>query len=103
VKVLLRLLLIAGAFWLVAGLVPGIAVRGDLVDYLVIGVAVFSGAFSGLSAAFDWWRSKEIKVDWDKLQTLLLSWSVIPPAALGLLTGLYVRMKTPRGGGGGKK
>ena len=60
---------------------------------VLIGVAVFSGAFSGLSAALDWWKTKDVKVDWDKLQAALLSWSVVPPAALGLLTGLYVRMK----------
>lgn len=64
---------------------------------VLIGVAVFSGAFSGLSAALDWWRAKNVSVDWDKLQALLLSWSVVPPAALGLLTGLYVRMKVPQG------
>jgi len=65
---------------------------------VLIGVAVFSGAFSGISAALDWWRTKDVKVDWDKLQAFLLSWSVVPPAALGLLTGLYVRSKTPSGG-----
>src|SRR5205085_11161277 len=65
---------------------------------VLIGVAVFSGAFSGLSSAFDWWRTKNVKVDWDKLQAFLLSWAVVPPAALGLLTGLYVRAKTPQGG-----
>jgi len=67
-----------------------------------LGVAVFSGAFSGISAALDWWKAKEVKVDWEKLQAFLLSWAVLPPAGLGLLTGLYVRMKTPRGGGGKK-
>lgn len=66
---------------------------------MLIGVAIFSGAFSGLAAAPDWWKAKNVKVDWDKLQDLLLSWSVLPPLALGLLTGLYVRMRVPRGGG----
>jgi hypothetical protein len=66
---------------------------------VLIGVAVFSGAFSGLSSAIDWWHAKEVKVDWEKLQKFLLSYSVLPPAGLGLLTGLYVRMKTPRGSG----
>lgn len=37
-KILLRLLLVAAAFWLVAGLVPGITVRGEALDYLVIAV-----------------------------------------------------------------
>src|SRR5436190_4059526 len=57
----------------------------------LVGVAVFSGAFSGISAAIDWWRTKNVKVDWDKLQAFLMSWAVVPPAALGLLTGLYVK------------
>ncbi|MBV8879201.1 MAG: hypothetical protein JO332_04505 [Planctomycetaceae bacterium] len=64
---------------------------------VLIGVAVFSGAFSGISAAITWWKTKDVKVDWDKLQAFLLSWSVVPPAALGLLTGLYVRSKSPKG------
>ena len=33
------------------------------------------------------------KIDWDKLLKFLVSAAVIPPAALGLLTGLYVRAK----------
>jgi hypothetical protein len=65
---------------------------------VLIGVAVFSGAFTGLSAAVEWWMTKEVKVDWDKLQKFLLDWSVVPTAVLGLLTGLYVRSKTPRSG-----
>jgi len=64
---------------------------------VLIGVAVFSGAFTGFSAAMEWWMTKDVKVDWDKLQKLLLDWTVVPTAALGLLTGLYVRSKTPRG------
>ena len=66
---------------------------------VIVGVAVFSGAFTGLSAAIDLIRAKDVKVDWAKLQAFLLSWSVVPPAALGLLTGLYVKTKFP----GGKK
>lgn len=65
---------------------------------VLIGVAVFSGAFSGVAAALSWWQTKEVKIDWDKLQAFLLSWAVLPPAALGLLSGLYVRAKTPRSG-----
>jgi len=61
----------------------------------LIGVAVFSGAFTGISAALDWWRTKNVSVDWDKLQAFLMSWAVVPPAALGLLTGLYVKSKSP--------
>jgi hypothetical protein len=66
---------------------------------VLIGVAVFSGAFSGLSSAMDWWKAKEIRVDWDKLQASLLSWSVVPPMVFGLLTGFFVRLKVPRSGG----
>jgi hypothetical protein len=65
---------------------------------VLVGVAVFSGAFTGLSAAWDWYNTKDIKVDWDRLQKTLLDWSVLPAAALGLLTGLYVRSRTPQGG-----
>ena len=64
---------------------------------VVVGVAIFSGAFTGLSAIFDWWQAKNVKVDWDKLQKFLLSWSVVPPAGFGLLTGLYVKSKSPKG------
>ena len=62
---------------------------------VLVGVAVFSGAFSGLSSALNWLATKEVKVDWLKLQEFLLSWSVAPPAGLGLLTGAYVRAKIP--------
>jgi hypothetical protein len=78
---------------------------------VLLGVAIFSGAFSGIAAAIDWFTAKGIlgsamnavtasapKVNWDKLQSFLLSLAVIPPVALGLLTGLYVRMRVPRGG-----
>jgi putative membrane protein len=37
-SILLRLVLIMGAFWVAAAVVPGIDVRGELVDYLVIAV-----------------------------------------------------------------
>ena len=65
----------------------------------IFGVAVFSGAFTGLSAALDWIRAKDVTIDWAKLQAFLLSWSVVPPAILGAMTGLYVKTKFP----GGKK
>ena len=61
----------------------------------LIGVAIFSGAFTGISAALSWWKAKDVKIDWDKLEAFLLSWSVVPPAAFGLLTGLYVKSKSP--------
>lgn len=70
----------------------------------IFGVAVFSGAFTGLFAAIDWIRAKDVSIDWHKLQDFLLSPSVVPPALLGLLTGLYVKTKFPgQGGGNGKK
>jgi len=81
---------------------------------VLVGVAVFSGAFAGLEALAAWLTAKGIlgasasammsgapSVDWDAVLKRLLDWSVLPPAAFGLLTGLYVRMKVPRGGGGG--
>jgi hypothetical protein len=67
-----------------------------MVSGVVVGVAIFSGAFTGLSSALEWWAVKSVKVDWTKLQDFLLSWSVAPPAGLGLLTGIYVRGKIPR-------
>jgi hypothetical protein len=63
---------------------------------ILVGVAVFSGAFSGLSSALEWWETKAINVDWVKLKAFLLSWSVAPPAGLGFLPGAYVRSKSPR-------
>lgn len=63
---------------------------------VIFGVVVFSGALSGLQSAPDWWKAKEVTVDWDKLLALLTGPSIVPPAALGLLTGVYVRMKFPQ-------
>ena len=64
---------------------------------VLVGVAVFSGAFSGSPRPMTGGQTKNVTVDWDKLQAFLMSWSVVPSAALGLLTGLYVRSKTPKG------
>jgi hypothetical protein len=63
---------------------------------LVIGVAVASGAVTGLSAAINWYYVGKINFDWDNLGKFVLSTAAIPAAALGLLTGLYVRARTPR-------
>jgi hypothetical protein len=63
----------------------------------LVGVAIFSGAFSGITAIYEWWQTKNVHIDWDKLQAFLMSWAVLPPAVLGLLTGLYVRTKAPKG------
>lgn len=66
---------------------------------VLVGLAIFSGAFSGLSALFEWYQTKNLHVDWDKLQDFFSKWeNVVPTAALGLLTGLYVRSKTPSKG-----
>jgi hypothetical protein len=64
---------------------------------VLLGVAVFSGAFSGLSAAWEWYQTRNVHIDWDKLEKFLLSWAVLPPAGFGLLTGLYVKSKFPKG------
>jgi hypothetical protein len=70
-----------------------------LVLGVVFGVAVFSGAFSGLYAAIDWWKTKDVTIEWEKLRAFIFSMSVVPPAILGAMTGLYVKTKFP----GGKK
>src|SRR5579872_5301758 len=44
---------------------------------VLIGAAIFSGAFSGIRTALEWWDTKNVKVDWDKLQAFLLSLSVV--------------------------
>jgi hypothetical protein len=65
---------------------------------VLVGLAVFSGAFSGLSAVYEWTQTKTFHIDWDKLQDFFMKWeNVVPTAALGLLTGLYVRTKMPKG------
>ena len=63
---------------------------------LVLGVTLASGAVHGLSSALSWWSAKKVEVDWEKLRDYLISWRVAPSAALGLLTGLYVRAKIPK-------
>ncbi|HXX95135.1 MAG TPA: hypothetical protein VEN81_16045, partial [Planctomycetota bacterium] len=74
----------------------GAGYKAMMLSGILVGVAVFSGAFSGLSSALEWWETRSIKIDWMKLKDFLLSWSVAPPAGLGLLTGIYVRSKIPR-------
>lgn len=63
---------------------------------VLFGVAVASGAVSGLSSLFSWWfYAKPPQVDWAGLQSFLLSWKVAPAAGLGALTGLLVKATTP--------
>jgi hypothetical protein len=96
----------AGAFasgWVTAGLAGRLAKWGlgpapMAVAGILLGLLVFSGAVTGLTAAISWWKTKDLGMDWDKLQAFLLSPGAIPPAALGLITGLYVKAKV-----GGKK
>lgn len=66
---------------------------------LILGVAVVSGAVNGLSSLFNWFSTKSLAFDVDKLQAFLLSWNVVPAAVLGLLTGLWIGRK----GASGKK
>lgn len=64
---------------------------------LILGVLVFSGAVSGITAALSWWKAKNVGVNWEELQAFLLSPAAVPPALLGLITGLYVRASIPAG------
>lgn len=66
---------------------------------IVLGVAAVSGAVRGLSALFSWFSSKTLEFDVEKLQAFVLSWNVVPAAALGLLTGLCVGAAVGKGGG----
>ena len=96
----------AGAFisgWSTAALLRklaqwGVGAKAMMALGSLVGVALFSGAFSGLTTFFDWYRTKEVNVDWPKLQAFLLSWSVLPPAVLGLFTGLYMKAASPAAG-----
>jgi hypothetical protein len=63
---------------------------------LVFGVAVASGAVTGLSAAINWYNVGKVDFGWDSLGRFVLSTAAVPAAVLGLLTGLYVRSRIPR-------
>jgi hypothetical protein len=63
---------------------------------VLVGLAIFSGAFSGLSAIYEWTQTKNFHMDWDKLQIFFSKWeNVVPTAVFGLLTGLYVKSRSP--------
>ena len=66
---------------------------------LIIGVVAVSGAVRGLSSIFTFFATKSLEFDLVKLQDFLMSWNVVPAAALGALTGLWVGSKFK----GGKK
>src|SRR5687767_11584280 len=71
---------IAGAFiagWSTAALLGRIAKWGAgtnlmMVAGVLLGVAIFTGAFSGLAAVKDWLSTRHLAVDWEKLQESLL-------------------------------
>jgi hypothetical protein len=93
----------AGAFasgWVTASLAGRLAKLGlgafpMMVAGLLLGTLVYSGAATGLSAVISWWKVKNLGLDWEKLQAFLMSSAAVPPAVLGLVTGLYVRAGTP--------
>ena len=64
---------------------------------LILGVAVVSGAVNGLSSLFNWFSTKSLDFDLEKLQGFVISWNVVPAAVLGLLTGLWVGRKSASG------
>ena len=89
------------AGWCTASLVGrfakwGAGARLLMILGAVVGIAVASGAVTGLSQLFDWWRTKELKVDWASLGRFFTNGAFAPAALLGLVTGLYVRWKIPR-------
>ena len=90
------------AGWLTTGLINTLArwkvPAGALgVLGLILGVAVVSGAVNGLSSLFNWFSTKSLDFDLEKLQAFVLSWNVVPAAVLGLLTGLWVGRKSASG------
>jgi hypothetical protein len=88
------------AGWATTGLLNRLAKWGVGGVWLVglgvlVGVAVASGAVSGLAALFNWFSTKSFDIDVEKLKGFLLSWRVAPAAGLGALTGLMVKGKPP--------
>lgn len=65
---------------------------------LLFGVAFASGAVSGLNFALSGFRRDAVRFDWESFQAFVLSVAVVPAAALGIVTGLYVRLQVPRTG-----
>jgi hypothetical protein len=63
---------------------------------IVLGVAIASGAVTGIRQFLSGIKPDAIKVDWDSFKAFLLSVAVVPAAALGLVTGVYVRSSIPR-------
>jgi len=74
----------------------GLGARMMMLLGVILGVAVASGAVTGLGAAINWFHLKKLEFDWENLGRFVLSSAAIPAAVLGLLTGLYVRSRIPR-------
>lgn len=91
----------AGGFaagWVTTGLLNTLArwkVPGGALGVLglILGVAVASGAVTGLGALFGWFSTRSFALDVEKLQAFVLSVKVVPAAVLGFLTGLWVGRK----------
>jgi hypothetical protein len=64
---------------------------------LLIGVAAVSGAVRGLSSVFTFFSTKSLDFDLEKLKMFLLSWNVVPAAALGALTGFWAGSRNKSG------
>jgi hypothetical protein len=93
----------AGGFiagWIVASLLGTLAKWGLGPKALfpigaLLGVVAASGAVYGLSSVLTWWAAKKVEIDWSRLEAFVTTWRVAPAAALGALTGLYVRARIP--------
>ena len=76
----------------------GLGAKALMVAGLLFGVAFASGAVTGLNFALSGFRRDAVRFDWESFQAFVLSVAVIPAAALGIVTGLYVRLQVPRAG-----
>ena len=88
------------AGWITTGLLHRLAKWGVGGLWLVglgaiLGVAVASGAVSGLAALFSWFSTKSFDIDVEKLKDFVTSWRVAPAAGLGALTGMMAKAKAP--------
>lgn len=88
------------AGWMTTGLLNRLAKWGVGGLWLLglgalLGVAVASGAVSGLAALFSWFSTKSFEIDWKSLEEFVRSGKFIPAAALGALTGLMAKAKAP--------
>ena len=92
----------AGGFaagWVTTGLLNTLArlkipAGALLVLGAILGVAAVSGAVRGLSSLFTWWSTKSLDFDLEQLKAFVLSYNVVPAAALGGLTGFVAGRKS---------